>query len=463
MVRLWMISALTLSAFCVVSLSAPRTFAKGTATGTQTFRISGGELRHPIVVTVPEALIATAIEGTWYTTPNGMPEPSPGSPRYLVEVVDPRNNDAVIGPAKTYVIGAPPRLSAQDGPGWGEPTPAIAALLDRYIVIGASGALSEHPTFAEVLRASGDALPSTVRVGDVTVSSAVAATVVTQIGEATPSAFGVQGTLVGQRNLHPVGLEIAFGDSESDNLQFTYVPPGPVAPYGLLFNPREAGNWGLVTMLDPWGYFATVYQVSPAFDALMASMGYSGAPEGDIAMNHLVPLDRAQLSFGIDHYEVSRPGGSPVAVDPPAESDPSIQCADASCTRTAPQGPFAGPSLQVEMWPLAVDPFPEAVRAAEFTYYAHDAQGSERGVLVMTQPGYELNGTNGAEEPYFATPALDAALKDQLNRIDRPASSHRLARTLGAGIPAVLFGVFAIAYVSWSAEKRRRRTFRDGH
>jgi hypothetical protein len=112
--------------------------------------------------------------------------------------------------------------------------------------------------------------------------------------------------------------------------------------------------------------------------------------------------------------------------------------------------------MEGEVWPLPVDPFPEAVRPGKFVYYAHDALGSERGVIVQTAGSAELNGTNGAQDPYFADPALDAMFKEQLDRFEHPSSKHRLAKTLGTSIPAVTAGVLAIAYVSWSAERRRR-------
>jgi len=108
-----------------------------------------------------------------------------------------------------------------------------------------------------------------------------------------------------------------------------------------------------------------------------------------------------------------------------------------------------------EVWPLPVDPFPEAVRPGTFVYYPHDALGSERGVIVQTAGSVELNGTNGAQDPYFADPTLDALFKGQLDRFAHPSSKHRLAKTLGTSVPAVAAGVLAIAYVSWSAERRR--------
>ena len=84
--------------------------------------------------------------------------------------------------------------------------------------------------------------------------------------------------------------------------------------------------------------------------------------------------------------------------------------------------------------------------------------GSDRGVIVLSQGSAQLDGSNGREDPYFASPALDAVFKQQMARFADRSSDHRLAKTLGAGIPAGLDGVLALAYVSWSTERRRRRT-----
>src|SRR4029079_15820120 len=117
---------------------------------------------------------------------------------------------------------------------------------------------------------------------------------------------------------------------------------------------------------------------------------------------------------------------------------------------------FSGPSMTGKIWPLPVDPFPKAIRPGEFTYYPHHALGSERGVIFQTAGSAEPNGPNGAQDPYFVDPLLDALFKQQLDRFEHPSSKHRLAKTLRVAVPAVILGVLAIAYVSWSAERQRR-------
>lgn len=441
--------------------------AKGGGPWPQTFRISGGGLSHAVLIPPTEVLLATAVSSTWYDEPGGLPEPSADLSRYQIEIVDPKNDAQPIEPPKSYVIGPPARMGAQDGPGWGQPTAAIAALFDRYIALDEAGALAERPSLSDVVAASARLFGADVTVGNQPVSSAVAAQVLSQVGDMTPALFGVQGTLVGSRNLHLAPLTVAFGDSNADRLAIDYVPPGPVAPYGLLFAGGTTRGWGYVTLLDPPGYFATVYQVPPEFDALMARMGFVGQAEGDIVSNRLIPIDDARQTFGIDRYELSFKDKRAV-VSPPQQSlsDSEVvapPCSDSACTRYLPQEPFSGSSMTGEIWPLPVDPFPEAVRPGKFVYYAHDALGSERGVIVQTEGSAELNGTNGAQDPYFVDPALDALFKEQLNRFAHPSSKHRLAKTLGTSIPAVTAGVLALVYIAWSAERRRRTGQLEGN
>lgn len=434
--------------------------AKGGGPWPQTFRISGGGLSHPVLIPTADILLATAVSGSWYVEPDGLSEPASDMPRYQVEIVDARDTSQPIEAPKPYVIGPPARIGAQDGPGWGQPTPAIAALLNRYIALGDAGSLLDGASFSDVVAASASLFGVAVTVDKQPVSSTVAEQVLKQVGKMTPSLFGVQGTLVGSRNLHLAALNIAFGDSDADRLAIDYVPPGPVAPYGLLFAGGTTTSWGYVTILDPPGYFATVYPVTPEFDQLMSALGFVGQPEGDIGSNRLIPLDSARQTFGIDRYELSFKGKRAVVSPPPQPvSDSEViapPCSDSACTRYLPQEPFSGSSMDGEVWPLPVDPFPDALRPGKFVYYAHDALGSERGVIVQTEGSAELNGTNGAQDPYFADPALDALFKEQLNRFEHPPSKHRLAKTLATGIPAVTAGALAMVYVAWSAERRRR-------
>lgn len=445
-----------LAALVVLAPSAPAV-AKGDSTTTETFRISGGDLPHPVVISRPEYLMAASAQGSWYTRDAGLSEPPVSQVRYKLDVVDAHSDAVPPYVSYQYVPGPPARVTAADGNGWAEPIPEIADLLDRYILLGSRRLLPERPTIAEALRASSDALGVKVSAGGTALAPDAALRVASLLGEATPVIFGVRGTLIGSRNLHAVKLVIRFGEM---GLHVTYVPPGPIAPYGLLLNDRSVGNWEYIALLDPPGYAQWAYTIPPQFDELMAGLGFTGASEGAIIENRVVPLDQARLTSGVDHYEVWLADGPRVTVRPPDGDAEASPCPTvAACT---PVEPFTGPSMDVEMWPTGIDPFPEAVQPARYVYYPHDASGSALGVLVMTQQQAYANAFGGGTEPpVYASPALDAALKAQLARLtngsERSSRAH-LAKSLGVGVPAVLLGVLAIAYVSWDAERQRRRS-----
>lgn len=324
------------------------------------------------------------------------------------------------------------------------------------IFLASRSLLPERPTLAESLRASGDALGVTVSADEAVLAPADAAEIAALLGQAQPVVFGVQGPLVGSRSLHQVQLALTFG---AWGLRVTYVPPGAIAPYGLLFNPGSAGNWGYVQLLTPPGYVAWAYTAPAQLDGLMAELGFTGKPEGDIVQDRVVPLAQARLTSGVDRYEAWAGDGARVTVTLPPDQAVFVECPGAaSC---APVGPFSGPSMNVEIWPIGLDPFPEAVRPARYVYYARDASGSSPGVLVMTRQEAYANVGGIIVPPAYASPALDAELKAQLVRLTALSahpSSARVARSLGVGIPAVSLGVLAIAYVSWDAERKRRRS-----
>lgn len=439
----------------VVTVAPWRADAKGG--GLETFRISGGDLPHPIVVSVPEYLMTVSGRGTWYAAAAGVAAPLASQTHYELDVVDPESEAPLEAPQQ-YVPGEPTRITSPDGPGWAEPIAEIDQLLDRYITLGSRGLLPERPTFAQSLSVAAGTFGASVSADRTALTPADTAHFLSLLAQAQPVVFGVQGTLVGSRNLHQVPLALRFG---AFGLSMTYVPPGPIAPYGLIFNPGTAGNWEYYTLLNPPGYSTWAYTIPPELDQLMSSLGFAGAPEGDIVADRAVPLDQAQLAFGTDHLEAWRDGGAHARLQlptPPADSEQP--CADAACTRTDPAPPFAGTPLHVEEWPLGVDPFPEAVTPAEYMYYPHDGQGSERGVLVMTQMGAEGNATSGLADPYFVDAALDARLKALL--AGPPARGSHLRTAIAVAVPAVLLGLLAIAYVSWDAELKRRRVEETG-
>ncbi|TAK61921.1 MAG: hypothetical protein EPO22_07995 [Dehalococcoidia bacterium] len=274
-------------------------------------------------------------------------------------------------------------------------------------------------------------------------------------GRAVQVRFGVRGRMIGQRDLHAVQVDMRFGDG---HLAFAYVPPGAVANFGLLFNTGHLGNWEYIEMFDPPGYAQDAYTVPPEFDRLMSDAGFRGAAQGEIIESRTVPLDQAQSTYGPDHIEVWRGDGPHVRVAIPDAYDSSTTCENGGCPTTNPAPPFSGDPLNVEIWPRGIDPFPDAVRPAELTYYPGDASGSRRGVLVQTRGGVEFNGTlGGALPPYYTDATMDGLLQEAARQLNQPRTRND-ARAFAIGGTAVFFGVLAIAWTSWDAERKRRRS-----
>ena len=421
----------------------------------ETFKISGGDLLHPVAVSLAEYNMATSGQGSWYTTSSGLPEPPAEATRHRVEVVDAKDGAALGLSAQDYVTGPPARITGLDAGGWAEPIPPIRDLLDRYIELDVRGVFSDHPSLAEAMSASRNALGATVTGNGKALPPPVAARFLALVGQAVPVVFGVRGTLIGQRDLHAVQVEVGFG---TDVLAFAYVPPGPVAHFGLLFNKAGLGNWEYITMLDPPGYAQNAYTVPPELDQLMNDGGFHGADEGELIDSHVVPLDQAQLTFGNDHIEVWRGDGPHLRVAIPAAYDSTTPCSSvAACAHSSPVPPFTGEPLNVEIWPRGVDPFPDAVRPSELTYYPDDAFHAGHGVLVESQGSTEFSGTSGGPQPaYYADVTMDGLLRDAARQLDRPPARSR-PKAFAIGAPAVLLGLLAIAWTSLDAERKRRR------
>jgi hypothetical protein len=176
--------------------------------------------------------MAVSGDGSWYTTSSGLPEPPAAAARYQLSLVDARDRSQLSESPELYVPGPPARMTVAGRPGWAEPIPPIRDLLDRYVELGAGGALPQSPTFAEAIAASRDAFGAAVTANGSALPPPVADRVLALVGQAVPVVFGVRGTLIGQRDLHAVQVEVRFG---ADTLAFAYVPPGPVAHVGLLF------------------------------------------------------------------------------------------------------------------------------------------------------------------------------------------------------------------------------------
>jgi len=227
--------------------------------------------------------------------------------------------------------------------------------------------------------------------------------------EAEPAVFGVRATtakISEPGRTSGVEIRVYFG---SASIALRYVRPGNVAPFGLLFDPATVDNWEYVSIIIPAGYAQQVCEVPPELQQLMAGLGYEGnEPEG-ILETRLVPLDEAQRQTSIDRLVVLR------ANDPPRQlaAPDSMELGSFDDANT-PREPYLGEPLTIEVWYSGVDPFPEAVRPAAYRYYPTDGAGSERGVLVLLEPGAVANGSlgNANTPPTFASAQLDELLRE---------------------------------------------------
>jgi hypothetical protein len=221
--------------------------------------------------------------------------------------------------------------------------------------------------------------------------------------------FGVQGSLVGRRDLSRVQLDFDFGDGRTSA---TYIPPGPIAPFGILMPLGARDSWAISTLIDPPGYWQTALTLPEDFDRFMAERGHRGYAQGDIVSNRVVPLPQARIDTTIERAVVLKdrrvigelPSQLFLAISAPAFEQ---LCSDYGTA--TPAGPFEDEALTLEVWNTPVDPFPEAIRPARYVYYPPRDSGETRGLLVQTQIAAVANATLGNEPapPFYATEEID--------------------------------------------------------
>lgn len=437
--------ATTLCALLLGALPAPMASAKGGAIFT--YRVSGGDLPHPVTVSLVETVNAESgfTSGDSEYERTGLPPPDPAATRYRVENVPADDLDVVVpGTAQLYVLGSPSLISSQvpiQRDEWAVPNVAVRDVLDRYIALARQGALPQHPTFAQAIAAAAQHLPARVQLSGTTLSDNETTRMLALLQAAEPVEFGVRGEQIGQRPASGTELRIELGGG---SLTFRYVRAGIVAPFGLLFDPARANNWEYTTLLDPPGYAQIAYTVPADFDALMSDLGIAGTATLGIVETRVVPLLQAQHNDvgDVTRVEVWRDGDEPQAISPALFDG---NCAPgAGCAAPRPLEPFSGDPLVVEEQYGGTDPFPEAVRPARYLYYPGDASGAGRGVLVQTQVGAVLNGTFGdLLPPFYAAPELDRVLNDIEASPSAPLQSRPSSRKA-----VEIAAVSAIAFVA---------------
>lgn len=375
-----------------------------------TLRISDGGLPQAVTVPFTEYMLATQL-GAWPDGPQA-PAPPTSETSYRLEFVRAADGVTPVGSPGTYVDGTtptlqPPSIGASAPQAWQQPSPGLAALLDRYIALARAGVLTERPTFTQSITPAKPEMAASVSVDGRALPALDRDMFLSLFGAASPVRFGLRGTLIGQRALNAATVEVRLG---AETLTFSYIPPGPVAPYGLLMNTPQIGNWELTTLLDPPAYAQYAYSVPRQFDDLLARLGFASGTPAQNADTRIMPLLDADMTMRIERVllsdgarDISVQGVDPDSIDCP----PGV---DVCGPETAPL-PATGRPLTLTVSRHGIDPFPEAERAAAYAYYPPGTAGG-RGILVQTKAGWIWNATLGRDggDPFYASAATDAAL-----------------------------------------------------
>ncbi len=304
------------------------------------------------------------------------------------------------------------------------PTPTVSgqeAATSSALVGDLLACLRERPTSAEGLAATESLRGASVSVSNKEITTDQADQLLSLLRDVEPAYLGVRGT-AGTRIGEPgrmagpmIDIELAEG-----SLRLKYVRAGPVAPYGLLFDPALVDAWELTQLLNPPGYVQMVCAVPPEFDRVMTDLGFIGQDPVDILETRLVLVAEAQREFGlVEQIEVWREGESRREFSSATLEVLGISLRWTELTgppidenQTGPLEPFAGEPLSVEVKFRGIDPFPEAVRPSEYRYYTEDASASGRGVLVPLTGVAIHNGGWAAGAPFFPTAELDRLLRE---------------------------------------------------
>ena len=279
----------------------------------------------------------------------------------------------------------------------------------------------EDTTPAESPSASQSLLGAHVSVGGQDVGEKTTEEILLVLRDVEPVYFGVRGnpgTRIGEPGrLAETTLQIDLSDG---GLTLKYVRPGPVAPYGLLFDPALINNWDLITMLSPAGYAQQACTVPRAFDQVMAGLGFEGYDPTDILEARVIPVPDAQreccLIERIDVWREGKPRRSLSSVPEDALWRPIRRgrtpgLATGEMPQT-PVEPFSGEPLMLEVRFKGIDPFPEAVRPTVYQYYRSDSSASGRGVLVPLTGIAVYNGGGAGGGAFYPEPDLDGLLRD---------------------------------------------------
>jgi hypothetical protein len=166
----------------------------------------------------------------------------------------------------------------------------------------------------------------------------------------------------------------------------------------------------------------------------------------------VVPLTQVVREGGIDHIEVWQ-GSQAHLVEHTSSTD---VCSP--YPNEAPR-PTGAPALNVAVLWKSMEPFPEAVRPAIYSYYSPDTTAGGRGVLVETQQGAVYNsGPGPLQAPCYAAAKVDSLLRGATGRTSTSPIPIVKSGTGGSAIVAPLLAVgLALGFlVAWRRLKSRR-------
>jgi DNA-binding CsgD family transcriptional regulator len=395
----------------------------------ETIQISGPDFPYPLIVTRVEYLLAASASAGQDSIADvrGVSAPDTGEPRYAIDYVRLKRDGSpdaggtrFAAPQYEYVQGHPPRLHELPDDVWLQPTRWFAGLLDRYIALGKIRAIGPQPTLSEVVQASQRAFGASVTLGltydgvnvmpERTLLPGNASRLLAAFGEVQAARFGAQGTLLGQKSYSDVPIQIDFGPYPGPKL--VYLVPGSFAPYGVGFSPRQTGAWQVSSLVSPPAYTQEAFMLPESFDQLMLDLGYNPRALTGIASYRIVPYNVADIEWRrVVWVSARKDGGSAVQVPVTSEICPN------GCGVRYIQETPAGLRYIVQLQPSGLDPYPEAVKAADYYYFP---DYSECPAMEQVTALGILNGQYSpppGASTFCVPPELDAILRSAVSQL----------------------------------------------
>ncbi len=390
-----------------------------------TVRLSGGDLPHPIVIPVVDYKAATNMfsdtRNAWWTR-DKLPGPPDGARRYRLEFVaaSPDLSEVRASPywddeEHWYAAGEQPLVGPMSTEGWFQPNEFFDGMVARYVAIDRAGLVPEKPTLEQALLAAQRLFGARVAFGQTAldgdtlapqeVTGARATTFLRLLGQSEIAMFGVRGDgIVGRVDFVPV--EVWFGELRGPTVQ--YILAGDLAPYGFLMARRHLGAWAPISTSNGQAWSQEAFRTPEELDAFMASLGYHAVqlqgsdedrmvtmPQGTGDWRRVAKIEVWKGSDSSTRVSVPPPPGlceegcDVQMLDPPSLADMTADCT-------------------VEITPVGMDPFPEAVVAPRFNYYA--PTDARPGILEQYTGLGVANAQSAVSAPIYVPPEFDHLL-----------------------------------------------------